>query len=825
MKLPIIIAGLLLIGAGNLFAQTVIPRDQREGADHAREAEAFFERLHSVPEGFNWRIVNRAVREARIGRMQKMADGVQDGELSVNGTWRELGSDDQCGRIVAVDYDPLTQRVWVAGDGGTIWAGDITGTRWSILNETQQITYPRLVHHIMMPDGTTRLLAVSNQPACYYLEQGAAVWQAAEGLNEWRRWGNVQRAVACQRGGRFEVYLVGVEWDYGPSWKGRGVVYRSIDSGSSYQRLRWFDGQQALWSDGNANVFVIHGDTLSSIAPDGSFSTITVSTAWQRGNRNIQLAGVDADELMLSMYDGKTTSFKMSYDGGTTWDSVGTVSFGPFSTSCLARTTDPSRSWIYGGVEAFRSDESGVEWKAINRWGAYYADPENMLHADIPYIRSFITKDGKGLTFICTDGGIYTSYDGGASVKNISLRGLNTSQYYGSYTSRDNVVVVGAGSQDQGFQRSRVDNPGKPRSFQQLISGDYARLVSGDNGHSLWCVYPGFTMILPDFENGGARIGRDFVHRRGLWLPPLAVDPRTPDKVYLGGGSGTESGAMIYRYSYVGSNLDVDSLSLGVSDSRDITAIAIAQNAPDVWYVVTGEGRIHVSTSGGVNWVVRVRPKDLDGHYFGGNALALHPSDASTLYLGGQGYNTPAVYVSTDGAISWTALEGLPPCLVLGLALSSDARFLAAATDAGAYMYDTQLKRWTDITALGAPDQTYWHVDYVPPLNSFRFSTYGRGLWEFVPNGFTDVDEGDRVTYALNVIGVATPNGGSLQVKTREEGHATITWYDIDGRQLAHELIDLRQPTTMQPRPHGVPPGSMAVVMDRAGRVGACIVP
>jgi hypothetical protein len=110
MKLPIIIAGLLLIGAGNLFAQTVIPRDQREGADHAREAEAFFERLHSVPEGFNWRIVNRAVREARIGRMQKMADGVQDGELSVNGTWRELGSDDQCGRIVAVDYGPSSTK-------------------------------------------------------------------------------------------------------------------------------------------------------------------------------------------------------------------------------------------------------------------------------------------------------------------------------------------------------------------------------------------------------------------------------------------------------------------------------------------------------------------------------------------------------------------------------------------------------------------------------------------------------------------------------------------------------------------------------------------
>ena len=818
---------LLLVSTGLLSAQTHVPPQQREGAEHANDAQRFFERMHSVPDGYNWRLVNRAVRDARVERLRKGANDVQDGHISVRGQWRELGSNNQCGRIINVDYDPETERVWVAGAGGTIWAGDVNGSSWRILNETQQIDYPKLVKHVDMPDGTTRLIALANTRRFYTLDEGQTIWEQADGTESWQRWGGVTRAVACTRNGRLEIYAVGGEWDYGEAWKGRSSVWRSIDSGRTYERVRWFDGnRRTLWTDGTDNVLLIHGDTLSSIEPDGAVEQITVTEAWSTGNRGILMAGTSMEELIVAAYDGSETTFHLSDDRGESWFQSGVIDIGPFHNESFGRTTDDSQTWIYGGVEAWRSQAYGDGWQKINSWPQYYPDPENKLHADIPAIVSFTRKDGTGLTFICTDGGIYTSTDGGATVRNISLNNLNTAQYYGSYTHRDNVDVVGAGAQDQGFQRSQVDNGVTPMDFDQLISGDYARLVSGDQGRTLWCVYPGFTLYWPNFENGGARVGEDFVHTRGMWLPPLAVDPRNPQEVFLGGGRDGQSGTRVYRYRYTGNALSVDHLDqeFGTGGTQ-VTAITIHQGAPDNWYVVTTAGEVWASTTGGTTWTTKQRPNGLNGHYFGGNALAMDPRFPSTLFIGGQGYEQAAVWMSADGADTWTALEGLPPCLVLGLDVSDDGRLVAAATDVGAFVYDTQEGVWTDITVQGGPDQNYWHVEWVPQLRQFRFSTYGRGLWAFTPGGFTSVDERQAPSFRLQVDGVLTPRGGAVRITPEVSGTATLTWYDLDGRQLLSQVIDLRGGSQLSERPASVPAGSMVVVVDADGRVGGAVVP
>ncbi|GMU42171.1 MAG: hypothetical protein IT479_14010 [Xanthomonadales bacterium] len=34
-----------------------------------------------------------------------------------------------------------------------------------------------------------------------------------------------------------------------------------------------------------------------------------------------------------------------------------------------------------------------------------------------------------------------------------------------------------------------------------------------------------------------------------------------------------------------------------------------------------------------------------------------------------------------------------------------------------------------------SPDQIYWHVDYIDAFATARFSTYGRGIWDFVLAG------------------------------------------------------------------------------------------
>ena len=87
--------------------------------------------------------------------------------------------------------------------------------------------------------------------------------------------------------------------------------------------------------------------------------------------------------------------------------------------------------------------------------------------------------------YIETDGGLFQSPDGLLSVQNLSLSGLRVSQYYTTHTSRANPDHVVAGAQDQGYQRAGSAPPADATQldFDQLISGDYGHLTSGDGDH------------------------------------------------------------------------------------------------------------------------------------------------------------------------------------------------------------------------------------------------------------------------------------------------------------------------------------------------------
>ena len=70
-----------------------------------------------------------------------------------------------------------------------------------------------------------------------------------------------------------------------------------------------------------------------------------------------------------------------------------------------------------------------------------------------------------------------------------------------------------------------------------------------------------------------------------------------------------------------------------------------------------------------------------------------------------------------------------------GVAISPDGEHLFAATEVGPFRYDRASASWQDIAGIHAPDAIYWHVDYVPDLRIARFSTFGRGLWDYRIDG------------------------------------------------------------------------------------------
>jgi photosystem II stability/assembly factor-like uncharacterized protein len=822
----LVVAVMCVLCAMHAGAQTQVLDGQREGARQKKAAELYYESLHVVPPGMNWRVINDAVREVRAERRAKTAEAAQRVE-TVQGTWRELGSSNQAGRVVAVEYDAATGRVWVAGAGGTVWSGDTTGAAWTCHTDARRIENPRLMRLVKRANGTEFLVVVSSAARVWMLDLASQTWTQATGLAEMQRWGWFDNATSCMRDGRMEMHAVGTEWDYA-LWKGRRVWYRSVDSAKSFQRMAWIDGDAHVWSDGAQHVWLYYADTLASVAPDASRTTIKVSPfAGLVSTGRVMLSGPSATNIMAACPRGDSTIMLHSTNGGTTWTRRKALGFGPFDTQSFGYAYGANQ-WLFGGVDTYRTGDDARSWTRINGWGEYYADPRNKLHADIPAIVGY----PNGVTFICTDGGLYISRNGGVTVRNISLRGLNISQYYSSYTSRDNADVVSAGSQDQGYQRSRIDS-GDVRAFQQMISGDYSSLSSGDGGASLFMVYPGFTMYIPNHEDGWEPIGLNFPHRNHNWLPPLTVPSSRPTEAWLGGGTRSEKGAYIYRYRAVSGQLQIDSLSHdfgeGETDVR-ITALSFAPSNDRVCYVVTSKAIVWRTTDRGATWTKLARPDKLDGHYFSGNALCVSQLNPSQIVIGGSGYDGPGVYISNDAGATFTPLTGLPKCLVMSLAMSEDGRYIAAGTDVGAYVYDVKSATWTDITTGEAPDQIYWHVDRVEPLDIFRFSSHGRGIWDYRITGVVSVDD-DALQRARNARidarGIITQGASMVQITSAVEQRATITWYDLAGRMHAQQRIHLTIGTTsiIRPRTHATVGVLTAVVTTDNGDVAGCVVP
>lgn len=799
---------LLVVGCMTAAAQTDVLMMQREGAKHRRDRDAYFDQLHVMPQGMDWRLVQEAVRDARASERAR-----RNGEaMPQRSPWTEVGSVNQAGRTWAIEVDTTNGRCWVGGDGGTVWVGDIEGTFWTCLNDDRRIQTPRLIKNVNLGNDRERLVVVSSAPRVWYRD-GDGVWKESEGLANMQRWGWFDHAVSRVINGRLEIVAMGAEWDYGSDWRAKGTLYHSIDSGKSFRHVGFFEGNRALWGDGRNNVVFMANDTTYVMDADGALQAIDTGWPWPK-NGSFILAGVQGDWLAAHTLDGKTTMYHSS--DAMTWTQRGQLGFGPFSGQSIGSTISEPRSWFFGGVNVMRSTDQGATWKLVNEWWEYYGDPAGKLHADIPGFRCFTMKDGREISFISTDGGLYRSFDGLATVENISLYSLNVSQYYSVYTNRDNVQVISAGSQDQGFQRSTVEND-EPREFSQLISGDYAQIVSNDEGKSLFTVYPGFTMYIPNAEDGWGPISMDFPHSGHLWLPPLAAEPGANAEVWLGGGTREANGvgAKLYRYRSDGRALIIDSIAfdfgLGESDVR-ITTHGFAPSDSRYRYVVTSKGNVFATADAGTTWTQHKRPEWVSEHYFSGNCMVVHPKDPRTLYLAGSGYQKSGVVVSTDGGMTFAECIGLPPCLVLDIDIAPDGKTVYAATDNGAFAYDVELGRWKDLTELGGPDQTYWSVDFVPQLNIARFGTYGRGIWDYAHGSAVSVDEPTKPSFEmLDVKSVMTPTGPRLMVAYADDQPLHYTWFDIDGR-----LVGTGSAT---------PTHARMVIVRQGRRIGSAVIP
>ncbi|MFC2130316.1 T9SS type A sorting domain-containing protein [Bacteroidota bacterium] len=739
---------------------------KEDDPNYKLERLKWMEDMHRAAPGTDWRKVDAQIRErkqqvrkekieALIRKNVKIesiqSDTVADGKLI--GQWIERGSNNLAGRMLTSDIDWETGLLYNASSGGNIWRGTLEGEDWTCLNNGKKMGGIILLKIIKMND-TKRIFVISGKRG-FYTDNEGLTWESSLGLEKPQNWGGVRRAVMTNDENH-HIYFLGNEWDYQES-KSVSCIYKSTDFGETFDPIYKFSletGMCDLWTPKyfNSDVYFLHLDTLSKILPDGTIeniASIELDSAFSN-YKQARLSGSVSEEgttifLWLQNKSDNFSHFFSTDDFGESWETLGIIDYGPFSTNSFEASCIHPEALYFGGVNCSRSLDRGKTWEIVNTWGEYYGDMENKLYADLPAITSYMNPDGDELVIISTDGGSYISYDNLVTVQNISMNNLNVSQYYSTYSFEEDPDIIFVGSQDQGFQRTTAVAEDGTHSFQQTISGDYGHLTSSDGGKTLWCVYPGFTMLYKDLATSPTTLRRsldfDETGTGGLWMRPILADPKDPDVAYLAGG-GTDGFHHIWKITYKGGKITGAEMPYRFDSTNVVSALGISNINQDLFYAMTKNGNFFNSSNRGQDWTMSEGFASMGGHHFYGASIAPSNIDANTVYIAGSGTSNPRAYVSYDYGQSFTPIDsGLPNTLVYRIALSEDDNYIFAATAVGPYVFIKDEGMWFDLAGLDTPDQTYWCVEYIPSIMTVRFGTYGRGIWDFRIDDINRINE------------------------------------------------------------------------------------
>jgi len=733
--------------SGRMPIPTEFNEKKSKRKDFKQQRKEYMKNMHRSHPDDDWEkmdVESRKIRTEKVRELRKslLTSGnwnpenkqIENISRNLSGYWQERGSNNLAGRILTADIDWGNNLIYCASDGGNIWRGTLNGDDWTSLTDYQQI---RGIHFLRLIEfDNTRRLLIANGDNLYYTDDEGATLQHCNGLDFLSGWGGnyLKRLIVTEDK---IVYLLATEGT--GNWNAVGVIYKSTDYGTNFSKIITLDINSGMSSNQNSDhydiwtsryfsgdIYLLHNDEfyrITDLDEREFISNIPVSGSGE----NILTGGMGSNYPFLYAHVGSSIYYSMN--GGSSWVERGERPQWWFNLQNSFNSSNINRDQIYwGGMEVFKSTDSGDSWNLVNNWWEYYGNESTKLHADIPEIRLYLDPEYNEVALISTDGGLFFSDDNLESVQNISMNGLGVSQYYSTYTKRTFPYNVYAGSQDQGFQRSIVPGDGII-DFVQSISGDYGHLSSADEGESIWCNYPGITTYFPDPLTSD-HISLNFPGSGHLWLAPLIEDPYNPNQAFLAGG-GLSGGNHLFHLT--AGDWSITYTEESYSFDGTVSAMGYSSIDPRNRYVLTYYGSFYHSNNDGNSWQISSDFNGPDAHYFYGSSIWPSQITNGKVIIGGSGYSNPPVYISYNHGGTFAPLdEGLPNTLVYELSGSPDDAYFFAATEVGPYVYIAENEEWTDLAGISAPDQTYWSVEYIPELHTARFGTYGRGIWDFI---------------------------------------------------------------------------------------------
>ncbi|MCB9245635.1 MAG: PKD domain-containing protein [Flavobacteriales bacterium] len=520
-----------------------------------------------------------------------------------------------------------------------------------------------------------------------------------------------------------------------------GGIYRSTNHASNWSRTQTGNFKDIVMDPANPNI--LYACTYNSArfyrSTDAGLNWTEITTGLPSGKYRMAIAVTPADSNFVYVIVTNQRTFEglyLSTDRGLSfkqmsntpnimdYSHLGTGTSGQawYDLDIAADARDKSVVYV-GGVNIFKSTDSGTTWKINAHWVGTGAAA---IHADQ---HIFEIQPGTHTLFVGNDGGIYFTRNGGTTWTDIST-GLGIAQIYRlgqSATDRDLLIN---GYQDNGtgmFEKGAwytvmggdgmdcAINPSDPKyAYSDLYYGDVRRYTNGS--------YSG--KIAANGTNG--------INESGGWVTPFILKEGTPGTMFIGYKNVWRS-TNIENASAAGVNWTKISNNLGGSNAQNILHLENSPADPEILYMSRVDNKLFRTSDASAaspTWtdLTSALPNNADVVW-----IETHPTNKERLWI----CQSNKIYQSDNGGSSWTNISsGLPniPLLCVVFDSSSKLQGMYLGSYMGVFYRDTTMSQWIWYNE-GMPVNTRVRDVEIYYDKSGRHqshvvaATYGRGNW------------------------------------------------------------------------------------------------
>jgi photosystem II stability/assembly factor-like uncharacterized protein len=520
-----------------------------------------------------------------------------------------------------------------------------------------------------------------------------------------------------------------------------GDLYATvIDRGNSFTAPATSDTTHGKIYRSPAGINVGNSGTWVNVTPP---PPAAAGSLWERIEVSCSQTNNNTIYAVLQGMASDIGGIRVSTDAGTTWTSINYTSLwcdgGSSSSSDFSRgqawydlllgvKPDNDQVVFVGGVDIVKTTNGGASWSHNTQWaGGCGTMP--VVHAD--HHNVFFFPGSPNEMIMVNDGGIYYSADAGVTYTNKSS-GYNTIQYYyGAVhpTSGSNYMLAGA--QDNGTHK-----------FSTIGLGSVTTATGGDGGYC-FIDQDDPNIQVTAYTNCYYNISRDgganfnvnaHFGANGRFINPTDYD-NTNNMIFA-----AYTGGRVLRVSNVASGTVSGSAftSSAATTSRIASALKVDPNVTGkVWVAFSGGGLAPVLTymsnahTTPAFTTITLPAAIAANHYI--SSIDVKSGDAARILLSVSNYGVASIYESTDGGVSWTALDAngvnIPDMPVRwamytpdnGIMLATELGVWTAAASAGTST------TWTQ--SAGLPNVRVDMIDYRSSDQTVIAATHGRGVF------------------------------------------------------------------------------------------------